>query len=219
MNILIVDDKPENIYIMEKMLKASGYDVISAKNGVEALEILKASEVDLVFSDILMPEMDGYQLCMRVKSDKSLQQIPFIFLTASYTEKKDEDLALRIGAERFLVSPVESSALVKIINEVTGAAKKSKRRATMTPLQEEEEIYKLYSERLVNKLEQKNQELEKEVVERQKVEQELREKLRELEVFYKAAMDREDRILELKKQVRGQEPSGKEQKLKGKVIE
>src|SRR5215468_4639608 len=103
MKILSVDDKVENLYLLEAMFKGADCDcqVVSAHNGVEALEALGREKFDLIISDILMPQMDGFELCRQVKQRDNFRHIPFIFYTATYTEKKDEELGLRLGASRF----------------------------------------------------------------------------------------------------------------------
>jgi len=107
MKILIVDDKEENLYLLETLLKGNGYKVVTAKDGVEAINRLKEEPIDMIVSDILMPKMDGFQLCRECKKDDSLKKIPFIFYTATYTEKKDEEFALGLGAEKFIIKPQE----------------------------------------------------------------------------------------------------------------
>jgi len=102
MNILIVDDNTENLYFLESLLKGSGYNVKNALNGKEALKLLSERDFGLIISDILMPVMDGFELCRRIKKDEKLKGIPFVFYTATYTEKKDEEFALSLGASRFL---------------------------------------------------------------------------------------------------------------------
>ena len=116
MNILIVDDKEENIYMLETLLKGSGFEVISAGNGIEALEKLKTTSVNLIISDILMPKMDGFQLCKAVKGDSTLKAIPFILYTASYTDDKDEELSLKIGADKYIKKPVDPEVFLSAVN-------------------------------------------------------------------------------------------------------
>lgn len=94
--ILSVDDNEENIYMLESLLSANGFKVVSARNGKEAMEKARAARPDLIISDILMPVMDGYSLCREFKADPELRSVPFLFYTATYTDPKDESFALTI---------------------------------------------------------------------------------------------------------------------------
>ena len=161
MRILIVDDIEENLYLLETLLKGSGYEVLTAKDGVEALSRLKEKSIDMIISDILMPRMDGFQLCRECKKDNSLKKIPFIFYTATYIDKKDEEFALGLGAEKFIVKPVEPEVFLQILKEVIEEHKKGALVALKEPIKEEEIYLTEYNKRLIKKLERKVLDLEK----------------------------------------------------------
>jgi PAS domain S-box-containing protein len=161
MRILIVDDKKENLYLLETLLKGCGYEVVSASNGAEALEKLHTHDFDVIISDILMPVMDGFQLLHEVKKDEKWKGIPFVFYTATYTDKKDEDFALQLGVDMFIRKPMDPDEFIKIIDRMLGEVKKGKIEHKEPTVKGEEDAYKVYSERLVKKLEQKMLDLEK----------------------------------------------------------
>ena len=173
MKILIVDDTDVNLDLLEARLEGSGYEVISAKNGIEALEILKTDSFDMIISDILMPKMDGYQLCRECKKDDTLRNIPFVYYTATYKDKKDEQFALSLGADRFIVKPMESNSFMEIIEGVLENHKKGLLPPSEIPVEEEDIYFKEYNERLINKLEKKMLDLEREITERKLAEETL----------------------------------------------
>ena len=174
MRILIVDDKEENLYLLETILKSEGYEVVLAGNGSEALEKLYSERFNMIISDILMPVMDGYKLCREVKKDEKLKDIPFVFYTATYTDEDDEIFALKLGAYKFIRKPAEPGEFIKIIQNVIKDVEMSKKEAKKPVLEEEEGIFKLYSERLVGKLEKKIIDLKEEITKRKESEDALR---------------------------------------------
>ena len=158
--ILIVDDNSQNLYMAEVLFSKNGYAVETAINGKEALEKARANPPDLIITDILMPVMDGFSLCREWKSDEFLRKIPFVFFTATYTEPEDEKFALSLGAERFIIKPIETDKLIRIISEVLEEAGTTK--SDQPPFQNpEEEVYlRKYNQALIHKLEEKLVQLE-----------------------------------------------------------
>ncbi len=185
MNILVIDDKDDARYFLEVLLKGKGHHVFSATNGKEALEVLKADNIELIISDILMPDMDGFEFCKIIKNDDTLKRIPFIFYTATYVDKKDEEFALSLGADMFLRKPMAPDTLMDEINSLIKKIEEN----TYTPqdikLKTETEIYKLYNRRLIKKLEDKIEQLEMEVDKRTKTEMKLRKTVQEKEILIK----------------------------------
>lgn len=168
--VLIVDDTFENLYLLRVILQEAGYNVIEAKDGKDGLNKLKNHNIDVIISDILMPVMDGYMFCQACKKDDQFKDIPFLFYTSTYTEKLDEDFALKLGADYFLRKPQDQERMPKLIKDLF-VKKPPKKRSSEQNEFTEQEVLKLYSKRLISKLEQKNLDLENEVLERKKAEQ------------------------------------------------
>lgn len=171
-NVLIVDDMKANLLLLEALLTEFGYNAVSANNGKDALEKLHINkDCDLIISDILMPVMDGFMLCKNMKKDEKLKNIPFVFYTASYTDVKDEEFALKLGADKFIRKPAEPDEFLKIIQGLLKDAGRDKIKSHETILKDDNEILNLYSKRLIEKLEQKILDLESEGKERKFVEE------------------------------------------------
>ena len=160
-HILIVDDHEQDLYLLKSFLTGNGHQVVEARNGVEALEIARANPPEVIISDILMPVMDGFSLCHEWTKDAVLEKIPFVFYTATYTDPKDEELALSLGAARFIVKPLEIAEFLSIINNVLAEAQAGTLTAHLESVHEEMIYYRMYNERLIRKLEDKMLELER----------------------------------------------------------
>ncbi|MCF6290932.1 MAG: PAS domain S-box protein [Desulfobacterales bacterium] len=161
MRVLLVDDSKENIYMLEALLRGYGYEVAAAGDGIEALEKAGRQDFDMIISDILMPRMDGFQLCRAVKTDARLKKIAFVFYTATYTEPSDEEFALGLGAERFITKPAEPDVFMEIITAVLKSHETGSLRAAKSPAEDEGVYLKKYNQRLIRKLEDKMLELER----------------------------------------------------------
>lgn len=108
--ILVVDDQPQNLRLLDAILSPRGYDVRTAASGEEALATIEAQDVDLVLLDIVMPVMDGYEVCRRVRGQAGTAYLPVVMLTASGDEQKVK--ALEAGADDFLAKPIDQSELL-----------------------------------------------------------------------------------------------------------
>ncbi len=187
--ILIVDDIEQNLYLLKYLLGPHRYTVVEAKNGVEALEAARRDPPDLIISDILMPTMDGFALCREWTRDEQLKTIPFVFYTATYTDPKDEELGLKLGAARFIIKPVEAETFIAIVQEVLHEHAAGHLAAPVPPLEEETVYYRLYNGALVRKLEDKMLTLEQEVAERQQGEETLRRYTERLRILHEVHLD------------------------------
>lgn len=107
--LLVVDDVPENLIILYKLLRKE-YQVIGANSGKEALQILSADRPDLILLDIMMPDMDGLEVCRVLKEDDRLREIPIIFITA-LTDEMDESRGFEAGAVDYITKPVKPAIL------------------------------------------------------------------------------------------------------------
>jgi PAS domain S-box-containing protein len=159
--VLIVDDKEDNLYLLQTMLEFNDFQVIQAKNGQQALELLLNIVPDLIISDILMPVMDGFTLCRECKKDEILRKIPFFFYTATYTDARDEVYAINLGADRFILKPQEPDELLAIITDFFEKTKKSNFQPNEPAALPEAVILKEYNEVLVRKIEDKMLQTEK----------------------------------------------------------
>ena len=159
MKILCVDDRPESLFLLGALLRGHGHTVDTASDGHEALKLAEDGGYDLVISDILMPRMDGFQLCRELHRNERLRQVPLIFYTGTYTDSRDESFALSLGADRFLVKPLDPSQLLAEITRVV--AEKAARGPAAAGEIEDEAIYlKEYNARLIAQLETRMLDLE-----------------------------------------------------------
>ena len=108
--ILVVDDQPQNLRLLDAILTPRGFDVRTADSGEEALKTIEAGDVDLVLLDIVMPVMDGYEVCRRVRGQADTAYLPVVMLTASGDEQKVK--ALEAGADDFLTKPIDQNELL-----------------------------------------------------------------------------------------------------------
>jgi DNA-binding response OmpR family regulator len=121
--ILVVDDDPIFVRLVNKVMTAEGYEVLEANDGQEALRVMYASKPDLVLLDVVMPKMDGFQVCSRIRE---VSDIPVIMLTGQQTGEDDIVRGLDFGADEYLVKPVGNKEMVARVNAIL-------RRSDMSP--------------------------------------------------------------------------------------
>ncbi len=118
--VLCVDDEPKNLDLLEAMLVPLGYDIVFASSGEEALEKIKTEQIDICLLDVMMPGIDGFEVCRRIKSYDRYRNIPVVMITA-YTGSIHRTLGIEAGAEDFISKPInrlEVLARIKMLLEV-----------------------------------------------------------------------------------------------------
>lgn len=164
MKALIVDDNEDVRVLQKTILESQGYTVESAEDGKQALEMAKRSlpVPDIIISDILMPRMDGFELCHAMKADEKLKNIPFLFYSATYTSYDDKKLAMASGASRFITKPIAIADFLRIIQEVLEEHKKGGIQVPDHPKMHDEELDRLHKTVIIKKLDKKMRQLEEE---------------------------------------------------------
>lgn len=113
--ILCADDEYANLLLLEALLVPKGYECVFAKNGREALEIITEQQIDLVLLDVVMPGIDGFDVCRRIKSDEKLRRIPVIMVTA-LRAKEERIKSIEAGAEDFISKPIDKTEVIARVN-------------------------------------------------------------------------------------------------------
>src|SRR6267142_1573770 len=116
--ILVVDDVPANVKLLEARLSAEYFDVLTAANGAEALEICARAECDIILLDVMMPDIDGFEVCRRLKSNPATHFIPVVMVTA-LDSPADRVRGLEAGADDFLTKPVSDIVLIARVRSLT----------------------------------------------------------------------------------------------------
>ena len=152
--LLVVEDIPNVLELLEVTLRFQGYEVISAHNGQEALEILETQTPALIITDILMPKLDGFALVQHLRNDPKTIGIPVIFLSATYVTPEDRAFALSLGASRFIEKPIDTEDFLLTIAELL-----SKDQITIPAPLGKPQFYSGYRDRLETKLQHKKRQI------------------------------------------------------------
>ena len=199
MNILIVEDSTSARNLLRYTFEHYRCTVFEAKDGEEGFDLAARHQPDIIISDALMPRMDGFQLLRALKSDPGLKSIPFIFYSSTYTGEKEEELALSLGAEAFVVKPIEPEALWEKTCAIMEAWESRQRTPAHPSIDESDEQYlREYSRVVAAKLEEKVHELEEALALRTQAEEQLRSLNAELEQRIAAEVEKssaKDRVM------------------------
>ncbi|HMU72136.1 MAG TPA: response regulator [Ferruginibacter sp.] len=117
--VLIVDDDPYILMSLEFLMKKNGYDVMIARNGTEALDLLGRQLPELVLLDIMMPDVDGYEICRHIKKTEKLKHIHVAFMSAK-TKEADIQKGYDLGASLYITKPFSTRELIKQVKELIG---------------------------------------------------------------------------------------------------
>ena len=115
--ILVVDDDPYILLSLEFLMKKNGFDVMVARNGTEALEIVEKQVPDIVLLDIMMPDVDGYAICKHIKSSKKLKEAKVVFMSAK-SKETDIQKGYDLGASLYVTKPFSTRHLLKQVQEL-----------------------------------------------------------------------------------------------------
>jgi len=179
MKVLVVYDNKKDRLHISKIVQTHGFDVLEAGNGYEALEKVDTEPPDIIISDIIMPEMDGFMLIRKIKGNEKTKDIPFIFYTKSFVCDKDKELGFSLGAARFIMKPLKPGGLLCEIDLVLEEHKAGKAKSAGHEITDKEYLKK-YSAQLSLKLESRVRMLEQEIEKRKKIEAQLRKSEKKL---------------------------------------
>ena len=152
--LLIVEDIPNILELLDLTLKFNGYQVMTARNGQEALDVLENKHPALIITDILMPRMDGFTLIYRLRREQKTRDIPVVILSATYVSPEDKAFATTLGATKFIEKPIDTAALLQTIADLL----KQPPKAASMPIKERD-FFETYRTRLETKLEQKKSQI------------------------------------------------------------
>ena len=157
-DILVVDDIPANVELLSEMLKAEGYKVRPVTGGTLALKAAKSLPPDLILLDILMPDMNGHEVCQRLKEDDALKDIPVIFLSA-LTELEDKVRGLRGGSNDYITKPFHLEEVLARIEVHLNLRRQQKELKTENHLLKEKTPLRIKQDGLLNTLSAREREI------------------------------------------------------------
>lgn len=121
MRVLAVDDDPQILHLLVLTLGLDGFDVVTATNGIEALASIAEDQPDVVLLDIMMPNLDGWQVCERLKADEATRDLPVVFLSAR-SQVADHARGMALGAAAFMTKPFDPTELYDLLEDLATSA-------------------------------------------------------------------------------------------------
>jgi DNA-binding response OmpR family regulator len=118
--VLIVDDEPSMVSVLQRHVSNAGYEIATATNGQEALDKIQQDELDLVLLDLMMPGMNGFETCRQIRENEKTRKLPVLIITALRSEA-DSASAAACGANEFIVKPIDGSHLAKRLRHHLGS--------------------------------------------------------------------------------------------------
>lgn len=149
--ILVVDDRPDNVYFLQSRLQAENFLVITAFSGPEGIEKAKTSKPDLILLDIMMPGMDGYEVCKILTNDEETKDIPIILVTAK-VDSNDVAEGLKVGAFDYIKKPFDKIELIARINSALRYSELKKKQFSTKNIRSLRQLFSLQTMRSSNRL-------------------------------------------------------------------
>ena len=176
--ILAIDDNPDNLLVLRALLSDTFPDikVVTATSGMEGILLAKSEQPDVILLDLIMPGMDGFETCSKLKGDESLKIIPVIILTAAKVDSGDRTRALRHGAEAFLSKPIDEAELTAQVS-------------AMIRIKQSESAVRQENLRLENIIEARTRDLRSQLEEKKQTELALQKSYEELKISKLASMN------------------------------
>jgi two-component system, OmpR family, alkaline phosphatase synthesis response regulator PhoP len=115
--VLLVDDEPSIVKVVGKRLEVAGYEVATAMDGQAALDRVRSEQPNLIILDLMLPKLNGYEVCTMLKQDTRYQQIPIMMFTAK-AQAKDEQLGMECGANAYLRKPFQAQELLETVRSL-----------------------------------------------------------------------------------------------------
>jgi signal transduction histidine kinase len=157
MKTLIVEDNPTVSKLLHAVLTADGFNTAVAKDGIEALRILGEEKINCIISDVKMPNMDGYRLVYKLRTNEKYRAIPIIMYSATYTSHDDERFALELGVSKYLKKPIRNAEILQTVRDLLQAPVQPQ---SDTASIHKNWVMKKYNDLLIEKLEKNIEELE-----------------------------------------------------------